>query len=306
MTSIAIIDIGTNSMRMMISEVRDHKVLRKRKYINTTRMGQGINEKGYIIPEAMKRNFKTLEEFIKKAKNQGSEKIIVFATSALRDAKNKDTFIKMVKDKLNQDIQVLSGKQEAEIGFIGVSGEASGKDLLIVDIGGGSTELILGTKREGIEDLISLDIGALRATEKYIHRDPIDRIEMETLKKEIGEIIYTEIKKMDITVKRELVGIGGTITTLSAINQNMEEYDWKKVHKSKISLKDINTILERFILLPLEERKKIKGLQPKRADIIIAGTVILKIIMETIQIDSITVSESDNLEGMLYKYIGNN
>lgn len=303
MEKIGVIDIGTNSMRLLIALIKKDRIIKSCKSIQTTRIGQEIHEKGRIHPKALERNFKALKEFKEKAEKERVEKVLVFGTSALRDASNAREFIDRVESELDLSIEILGGKQEAEIGFRGAI-HGTQKDALVIDIGGGSTELILGDTHEGIINMTSLNIGALRMTKAYIHSDPVTQEEIIALEKEIQE----SIRKVALPFygSEITIGIGGTITTLSAIKQNMKEYDAKKIHHSKLSIKDIEDILCRLRVLKLEDRKKVWGLQPSRADIIVAGVVILKSIMEILEIDLLRVSESDNLEGMLYHYLEKN
>lgn len=303
MKKVAIIDIGTNSMRLMIATINNGQIVDREKTLETTRMGQGIDKNGYLSGETIERNFAALKKFVGIAHKQKVEKIVAFATSALRDASNREEFIHKVEKELSLEIQLLSGEREAEIGFKGVMGEIDTERLLVIDIGGGSTEFILGSKKEGIESLTSINIGALRMTEKFIAHDPISAVELKDLEKNIKEQLLPLKEKLSLMEDAKIVGIAGTITTLSAMKQQMEYYDWRKIHQSTLSFKEIAGILQQLIPLNIEERKKIKGLQPKRADIIIAGIVILKCIMEVFAIESIMISESDNLEGMVYELL---
>ena len=302
MKKIAVIDIGTNSMRMLIAQIEANKIIQSYKTLQTTRLGQGINERE-ITSLAFARNLNALKLFKEQAEKEKVEEILVFGTSALRDASNANNFVQKVKSELGLSIKVLSGKQEAEMGFMGVINEIS-QDALIIDIGGGSTEFIAGNRDKGIMDMLSIDIGALRITQTYIKNDPIK--ENEVIK--IQEVLQDRLKEMTLLFSSQrsinIIGIGGTITTLSAIKQNMEVYDGEKIHNSKLSKQDVNDILKRLCSLNFEERKRVRGLQPARADIIIAGTMILRCIIGILEIESLMVSEQDNLEGMLFYYMG--
>lgn len=300
MEKIVIIDIGTNSMRFMMSEIQRNQVVKSYKALKTTRIGEGIHQNGEILSKALERNFSALKEFKEQAEKEGVREIIVFGTSALRDAKNAREFICMVQRKLGLSIEVLSGEQEAQIGFRGAI-EGISEDALVIDIGGGSTEFIYGNKDKGILGMTSLNLGALRMTESYIRNDPIKEEELLVLKERIKEMVQG--LSPQFYRDNPVIGIGGTITTLSAIKQNMKEYDRKKIHHSKLFIEDVRDLLKRLKTLNLEQRKKVWGLQPSRADIIIAGIVILEEIMETLKIRELMVSERDNLEGMLDHYL---
>ncbi|RBP35479.1 Ppx/GppA phosphatase family protein [Garciella nitratireducens] len=297
MQKIAVIDIGTNSMRYMISEIQQNKIVKCYKTLKTTRIGEGMQQKGEISSQAFDRNLKALKEFKEQAEKQGATEIIVFGTSALRDAKNAKEFISIVQRKLNLSIEILTGEQEARIGFQGAI-EGVLEDVLVIDIGGGSTEFIYGNQKKGILEMTSLNIGALRMKEIYIYHDPVKEEELLILKQRIKETLQEGLSQSFYNMS-SVMGIGGTITTLSSIKQNMKEYDSKKIHHSKLLIQDVRNILKRLKVLNLEQRKKIVGLQPSRADIIIAGIVILLEIMETLKIEELLVSEKDTLEGML-------
>lgn len=296
---IGVIDIGTNSMRLLTANLIDKKLTDRKKYVNTTRIGQGVDENGFITDEAMNRNIDALKEYHEKCVEYGCEKIYCIGTSALRDSKNKIEFIKRAESESNICVEVIDGDLEAKLGFLGVisSIEVEG-NILVLDIGGGSTEFIFGNK-DGIKKNISLNIGALRLTEKFLSNGYSEEslLNMKSFIKENIKDVVKYLRQEDISC---ICGIGGTITSLSAVNQDLKEYSMEKVHGSKIKIEEVRDMLNRFINCSDDERKHINGLQPKRADIITAGTEILVCIMEDISEEEIIVSEYDNLEGMIY------
>ena len=187
---IGTIDIGTNSMRLLIAEYRYGKLVNRKKYVNTTRIGQGVDKQGYITDDAIERNIKALVEFSNICKEESCEKVYCMGTSALRDSKNKDVFVKLAKDKAGIDVDIISGEKESNLGFMGVlEGIENAEDILVIDIGGGSTEFIIGDK-EGIKFSKSENVGALRMTEKFLHQDPINDNEFESM----SNFIYEEVK----------------------------------------------------------------------------------------------------------------
>lgn len=299
---IGAIDIGTNSMRLLTTDLVDNKLIDRKKYVNTTRIGQGVDENGFITDEAMDRNIAALKEYHDKCEEYGCEKIYCMGTSALRDSKNRDEFIKRAKDEAGIDVNVVEGEIEARLGFSGVTnGIEKEGDILVIDIGGGSTEFIFGN-RDGIKRNISINIGALRLTEKFLSKGYTDKAFSD-----MKEFIYEEIKEIVEYLRDKeiecICGIGGTITSLSAVNQNLEVYSMDKVHGSKITREEVESMMNRFIECSDEDRKHINGLQPKRADIISAGTEILICIMDSLSKKEVVVSEYDNLEGMAYSTI---
>ncbi|MEG1310760.1 MAG: Ppx/GppA phosphatase family protein [Romboutsia sp.] len=296
---IGAIDIGTNSMRLLIANYIDGKLLNREKFVNTTRIGQGVDEKGYIKEDVIQRNIDALAEFRKKCSDENCDYIYCMGTSALRDSKNGNYFVDLAKKNADIEVEIITGEEESNLGFKGVLEGLSGDEaILVIDIGGGSTEFIIGD-REGIRFAESKNVGALRMTEKFLKEDPIIKDEFE----EMSDFIENEIKSTLEYIKqkkiKKLVGIGGTITTLSSINQELEIYSMDKIHNSIISNKDIKLILQNLIKMTLSDKKTLKGLQAKRADIITAGVKILNIIMEKLEIEKIIVSEYDNLEGLI-------
>lgn len=296
---IGTIDIGTNSMRLLIGDYVDDKIENRKKYVNTTRIGQGVDKDGYIREDALKRNLDALEEFAKVCEEEDCKAIYCMGTSALRDSKNGKEFVERAKSITGIDVDIISGNEESNLGFIGVlEGLEGNEPILVIDIGGGSTEFIIGD-REGIKFAKSENVGALRMTEKFLKQDPICEEEFN----QMSEFIYSEVKTtLDYINEKgikKLIGIGGTITSLSAMNQELEVYSMEKIHNSEITSENIKQILQNLKKMTLNDKKMLKGLQSKRADIITAGVEILNIIMEKLEIEKIIVSEYDNLEGLM-------
>lgn len=296
---IGAIDIGTNSMRLLICDYIDNKLENRVKFVNTTRIGKGVDKNGYISEEAINRNIIALKEFANICKENKCEKIYAIGTSALRDSKNKEEFINLAKLKSSIDLEIITGEEESNLGFKGVlEGLNSEDDILVLDIGGGSTEFIIGSV-EGIKFAKSENVGALRTTEKFLTKDPICENEFDNMSLFIKNEIDETLKYIKDKGIKKLVGIGGTITSLSAMNQELEVYSMEKIHNSLISKDDIKLILQNLKKMTLSDKKNLKGLQAKRADIITAGVKILDIIMENLEIENIIVSEYDNLEGLI-------
>lgn len=330
---IGAIDIGTNSMRLLVCDYLNNEFKNRKKYVNTTRIGKGVDSNGYISENAIKTNIDALVEYRKICDNEKCEKIFCIGTSALRDSKNKEEFIKLAKEKANIDVEIISGKDESEYGFIGVlSGykeeqnleEINNKDIksdleyiddkdkkvknmhdkkldeyfLVIDIGGGSTEFIVGNF-DGIKFSKSENIGAVRFSEKFIKEEITTNEKLNEMDKFIEETIKETIQNIKKHNIKKVIGIGGTISSVSAINQEMEVYSMDKIHNSEVKLFDIEKILQKLSQMTLNDKKKVKGLQEKRADIIVSGVKILEKSMKLIEKQSITVSEYDNLEGLI-------
>ena len=294
-----IIDIGTNSCRLFIAELENtsegKKIKRELvKDVEIVKLGEGVNKTHNLNPKAIKRTLDCLKKYKEKASSYGVENIRAFATSAVRDAENREIFLQEVS-KLGIKIECISGKTEATLNFLGNSLVFKDR-ILVVDIGGGSTEFTLG-KDKTIDFIQSINIGAVRATEKFFSDNDYSEEKIEKCKAWIRknlEILKT-IKDRDF----KLIGVAGTATTQISVRDKMEIYDSSKVHMATLTLDELKENLSLFLSKNFEERKKIVGLEEKRADVIIAGTLILLTILEELNQDKIIISESDNLSGAI-------
>jgi exopolyphosphatase/guanosine-5'-triphosphate,3'-diphosphate pyrophosphatase len=294
-----VIDIGTNSCRLFIAELENtsegKKIKRELvKDVEIVKLGEGVNKTHNLNPEAIKRTLDCLKKYKEKASSYGVENIRAFATSAVRDAENREVFLQEVS-KLGIKIECISGKTEATLNFLGNSLVFKDR-ILVVDIGGGSTEFTLG-KDKTIDFIQSINIGAVRATEKFFSDNDYSEEKLEKCRSWIRknlEILKT-IKDRDF----KLIGVAGTATTQISVRDKMEIYDSSKVHMTTLTLDELKENLSLFLSKNFEERKKIVGLEEKRADVIIAGTLILLTILEELNQDKIIISESDNLSGAI-------
>lgn len=294
-----VIDIGTNSCRLFIAELENtsegKKIKRELvKDVEIVKLGEGVNKTHNLNPNAIKRTLDCLKKYKEKASSYGVENIRAFATSAVRDAENREVFLQEVS-KLGIKIECISGKTEATLNFLGNS-LVFKDEILVVDIGGGSTEFTLG-KDKTIDFIQSINIGAVRATEKFFSDNDYSEEIIEKCRSWIRknlEILKT-IKDRDF----KLIGVAGTATTQISVRDKMEIYDSSKVHMATLTLDELKENLSLFLSKNFEERKKIVGLEEKRADVIIAGTLILLTILEELNQDKIIISESDNLSGAI-------
>lgn len=293
-----IIDIGTNSCRLFLAQVfqgEEIKIEREiSKDVEIVKLGEDVNKNGYLKKEAISRTVECLKRYKEKADSYGAKELVAFATSATRDSKNRDEFLNQVKE-IGIDIRCISGDREAQLNFLGNS-IVFEERILVLDIGGGSTEFTLGEKGE-IEFVKSINIGAVRGTERFFSTqnytdDTIEKCR-EWVKDMISEVKF--LKNKNFT----LVGVAGTATTQISVQKQMRVYDSSKVHMSEIRLEELRENLKLFLECSVEKRKHIVGLEEKRADVIIAGTIILITIMEELGINKMIVSESDNLNGAM-------
>ncbi|WAW15050.1 Ppx/GppA family phosphatase [Peptostreptococcus equinus] len=295
-----IIDLGSNSMRLLLADYENGCLYNREKIINTTRLGKGIDQSGNISNESMEINLKSLEEFNSICKEKSCDKIYCMGTAALRNAKNSSIFVKKAKERIGLDIQIIDGEKEALLGFLGVICGISELDsqILVVDIGGGSTEFIIGDSK-GIQYKKSLNIGALSLSDKFIKSYPTDASTIESIEKEIKNKIFIVIDEIKKIGNLRLIGIGGTITSISAIEQELGVYSMDKIHMSKIRSSQIANQINKIKKMSIEEIRQLKGLQKKRAEIILCGEMILYEIIKSLCIEEILVSEYDNLEGYI-------
>lgn len=300
-----VIDIGTNSMRLLIANTDSDKIIDRKKQINSTRIGKNIGENGVIDKDGLKKNIIALKQFANICKLENCEQIFCIGTAALRNAKNSSEFVDLAKKETNIDVQIISGKTEADLGYTGVVEGVdieNNEKILILDIGGGSTEFIFGDKY-GIVLKESINIGAVNLTEMFLKEETDENIinmqnYIQSMLKDVLEKI--ENKKID-----RVLGIGGTITSISAVNKKLEVYSMEKIHRSKFTFNELINQYKSIRKISKENRKKIPGLQPARADIIYAGEKILECVMDNLGIKEIMVSEYDNLEGVIIKEIRN-
>lgn len=295
----AVIDIGTNSIRLLVADMEKGKIKSGQKHVRMVRLGEMVDHSRIIGENAFERCMEALDEFVKIALDEGAHDIKALATSAVRDAGNRDEIISRIEAALPLEIDMLSGDEEAEMGYFGVLSSFDAKDVfMMVDIGGGSTEFVVGNKKEIIYKK-SLDMGAVRMTEKFIKSDPVDTVESFELESHVRNIIKNELGDVPLFTKGIAVGIGGTITTLGAIKLKMENYDRERIHLASIGLGEIREMISVLGKAKLNSRRNITGLDSERADIIYAGSIILQEIMQFFGYKEIIVSDYDNLEGYL-------
>jgi exopolyphosphatase/guanosine-5'-triphosphate,3'-diphosphate pyrophosphatase len=302
------IDIGTNTLRLLVAETGPnsfHEIYADRKI---TRLGQDLDLYGMLTGEAQDRALKALADFAEKIQLYSALQTAAIGTSAVRNASNSAAFIHAVKEKTGIDVTVISGDEEARLTLLGVAHSLTGDgrqvkidpltSSLIIDIGGGSTEII--TTRLGETPVsVSLPLGAVYLTERYVKHDPPIYEEVVLLKLMVRDTLdrYSAMIQPDLTGM--LVGTAGTITTLAAIDQGLEGYDSAKINRSALTRDSIDKIVDTLSMSSLAERRKIRGLEPGREDIILAGAVILQEIMHRFGYNSMLVSDWGLREGIV-------
>ncbi len=300
MTIIAGIDIGTNTLRLLISEIGKHHFKEIHSERMITRLGEGLSGSVRLTDNAVARTVSTLRDFRIIIDRYMINEVVVAATSAVREAENRQYFIDLVKKETGFDIEVISGEEEARRTFLGIMrGLDKGiQNIVAIDIGGGSTELIYGRGSE-IISRVSIDLGVVKLTERYIKSDPILPSEFTSMVSEIKEKIRNASLKLGNTAGSILVGTAGSITTLAAIDRKMEAYNPLRINNCNLKLASIRAILSDLVSKSIKQRRTIKGLEPGREDIIVAGAAILITIMEEMGHDSLVVSDYGLREGLI-------
>ncbi len=283
MTRVAAVDLGTNSTRLLVADVDAERVEEVERRVTITRLGEGVDRRRVLLPVAIARVRNTLVEYRRVAESLGAERILAIATSAVRDAENGEAFLGEVEWSYGFATRLLDGDEEALLTFRGVAaGRTVADRTLVVDIGGGSTELIVGASG-GVGFHRSLDVGCVRLTERFGD--------------DLGACAaHVRAALPDLGV-RQGIGVAGTVTTLAALDLGLVEYDPTRVHGYRLSRAGLVTQLERLAALPLEERRRVPGLEPERAPVIVAGAVILREVLDRYGLDEIEASEQDILDG---------
>ncbi|MFE9726574.1 exopolyphosphatase [Streptomyces sp. NPDC005794] len=313
MTRVAAIDCGTNSIRLLVADVDpatgDFAELDRRMKI--VRLGQGVDRTGRLAPEALERTFDACREYAAVIKELGAERIRFVATSASRDAENSDTFVRGVLDILGVEPEVVTGDQEAQLSFDGATKELVGSDhlekpYLVVDIGGGSTEFVVGDDR--VLAARSVDIGCVRMTERHLVLDGVvvdpptpDRIA--AIRADIGAALDLAGETVPISSAATLVGLAGTVTTVAAMALGLKEYDSEAIHHSRVSVEQVREITERLLASTHAERAAIPAMHPGRVDVIASGALVLLAVMERAGAGEVVVSEHDILDGIAWSVV---
>lgn len=299
MEKISVIDMGSNSIRLLLAEVNDKKLVGAEKLLSMTRLGAGVDQTGMLRQVSMDETIEAVRQFKALADDRGSRLLGAFATSAVREAGNGQAFARRVELETDVPVEIVSGDEEASLGFQGVlAGLSQPRRVMVIDIGGGSAELILGDS-EGIRSKVSLPLGAVRMTERWFKSDPPVPPEMDALRVDVHSQLEAWRVNVSSYQPEIAVGIGGTATTLGAVALGMKDYDRAGIQGFVLSVKTLDELLDRLAGMPLDTRRQVPGLQPKRADIIVAGALVLETILKACDMKGYTVSDYDNLEGLL-------
>jgi exopolyphosphatase / guanosine-5'-triphosphate,3'-diphosphate pyrophosphatase len=292
---VAVIDVGTNSARLLVAEVEGRVVTPVRRQSRVTRLGRGVDLSGRLSAEAIEDACAAVGDYVEAIDELGAERVDAIATSAVRDSENGSAFVAELRERFALSARVLDGEEEARLTYLGAgSAVPLTVPTLVIDIGGGSTELIVGSGEE-ISFHTSLQAGVVRHTERHIGTDPPTAEELEELAGDVRGLIEAAVAEG--ARAEEGIAVAGTPTSLAAVEMELDPYDPERVDGHELVLPSIQRMLSQLASVPLAERVEIPGLHPERAPTIVAGVVILVEAMRAFGLDRITVSEHDILYG---------
>ena len=300
----ASIDTGTNTILLLIAEIEGENLKPLFEMETVVRLGEGVQENGNLTNAAMDRGLQTLSQYLERCQAMEVQRIFAVGTSALREAKNSEGFLNLVKEKLNLSIEVISGEEEAQLSFLAVVKDLREvkEPILVVDVGGGSTEFILGRDNQ-ISQWISLPVGSVRFTEQFLRSDPIQEEEWQKMERKVRELLVDIPHPQD---PLSMVAVGGTATTLASVEQGLEEFIAEKIHHFVLKKGALGNQLLLYRSKTIEERMKIPGLPAARADVILAGGAILYLAMEELKCPSVLISCHGVRYGLLHKMLNPN
>ena len=307
-TRVAAIDCGTNSLRLLVADVdpaagRLSDVDRR---LEIVRLGQGVDATGRLAADALARTLRVLRSYQRIIEEASASAIRMVATSATRDAVNAGEFVAGVRDILAIEPEVLSGEDEARLSFIGATAELAGTmtgPYLVTDIGGGSTEFVLGDPG-AMTAAVSVNIGCVRMTERHLHHDPPGEDEIKAARADINAALDEVARQIPVTAARTLVGLAGSVTTVAALDIGLDAYEAEKIHHSRVSVEAVRAVTASLLAQTRAERARLAVMHPGRVDVIAGGALVLTQIMERFGFGEVLVSEHDILDGLAWSLAG--
>jgi exopolyphosphatase/guanosine-5'-triphosphate,3'-diphosphate pyrophosphatase len=297
---VAVVDVGTNSTRLLVADVDEDGALTEvERRTEVTRLGQGVDRDGVLAEDAMQRVDATLADYRRRIDSRGARRAVAVLTSAVRDAANGAEFAARVRDGYGLDARTIDGDEEARLTFLGATSSRPPDDLtptVVIDIGGGSTEVVVGSARR-VSFHVSTQIGVVRHSERYVHSDPPRDDERDALAADVRAILAASVPPAVRASTRAAIAVAGTPTSLAAIDLDLECYSPDRVHGHVLTLDACEAMLERLAALPDEERRQVRGLHPDRAPTIVAGTIVLIEALRLFDLHATEVSDQDILHG---------
>jgi exopolyphosphatase / guanosine-5'-triphosphate,3'-diphosphate pyrophosphatase len=308
-TRVAAIDCGTNSIRLLVADADENgRLTDVTRLMRIVRLGQGVDANGAFAPEAIERTRVALAEYADIIRDTGATAVRMVATSATRDAVNREDFFAMTREVLGAVIpgaeaEVITGDEEARLSFAGAVGELDAAEgpFVVVDLGGGSTEVVLGDD-SGVHAAYSTDVGCVRVTERCLHDDPPTAEQVAAAREFVADRLAEAFARVPVEQAHTWVGVAGTMTTLSAVAQNLPEYDADRVHLSRLSLEQLHEVAHRLVTMTHDERAALGPMHPGRVDVIGGGAIVTAVLADELSrragIGELVVSEHDILDGI--------
>ena len=305
MTRVGAVDCGTNSIRLLVADVDEaegaplHEVDRRMEIV---RLGEGVDRTGRLSSAALERTFAACDAYAAVIRATGAERVRFVATSASRDVENRDDFVAGVRERLGVEPEVVTGDEEARLSFAGATRELLGGDaatpFLVIDIGGGSTELVLGAR--DVTAARSVDVGCVRMTERHLHDDPPTADQVAAARADVEAAVRDAARSVPLAEARTLVGLAGSVTTVAAMALGLAAYDPDRIHHSRISADDVRDVARTLLAMTRDERAALPFMHPGRVDVIGAGALVLAVVLENVPVDEVLVSEHDILDGIAF------
>lgn len=302
MTRVAAIDCGTNSVRLLLADEVDGSLRELSRRMEIVRLGEGVDRTGRLADAAIERTRIALIDYAAQIAELGVDRVRMCATSASRDAANADDFTAMVRSTLGIEPEVVSGDDEARLSFDGaVRGLAQQAPYLVVDIGGGSTEFVVGDRQ--VTAAVSVDIGCVRMTERHLRDDPPTAAQIEAAEADIVATVDAALAAVPGRDAATLVGLAGSVTTVAGLAMGLPAYDPGRIHHARVGLDAVATVSAELLAMSTAQRLALPVMHPGRADVIAAGALILRVIMERAGQSTVVVSEHDILDGIAYSLL---
>lgn len=300
--TVAAIDCGTNSIRLLVARLGDDGLVDVDRRMTVVRLGEGVDRTGRLSDSALQRTFSACRDYGHVIADLGANRVRFVATSASRDADNAADFTTGVAQILGVAPEVISGEEEARLSYVGATrGLAHDEPVVIFDIGGGSTEFVLGDG--GVRQAISVDMGCVRYHERILTSDPPTPTELANLTATANTVMDEVLASLDTADVRDVVGLAGTVTTVAALALGLPRYDPQLIHGSRIATADVVAVAADLARLPLAERRELPVMHPGRADVIVSGATILAVIMHRLGADSLVAGEHDILDGLAWSLL---
>ena len=300
MTRVAAVDCGTNSIRLLVTDITGSNQSDVQREMRIVRLGQGVDRTGMLSPEALDRTRTALQEYSRICAGYNVDRTRMVATSATRDAGNRSEFVAMVRDTLGVEPEVVTGDEEAALSFAGATRGLDPADgpFLVMDIGGGSTELVLGTAT--VEAARSVDVGCVRLTERHLHDDPPSAEQVADATADIDVAVREIQAVVPVAQARTAIGLAGSVTTIAALALGLSSYDRDRIHLARISADDVRRVTAALLGMTRTERAALPVMHPGRVDVIGAGALVLRTLVDRLSLTEVLVSESDILDGIAW------